>query len=270
MAFNIAIYLNRIGLARVPTTVDGLVALQQAQMRAIPFENIDVLLGNIPNLTENSIWAKLINARRGGYCFELNKLFGLALGALGFTIQPILCRVRMGAAEGGPRTHQAFIVTIEGVDWLADSGFGGPAPIAPLRIDTEELQTAGRDVFRLRADPASGELVVERKNGKEWFALFGFDRATALPSDFEGANFICARWERSPFPSSLMMSVLTAEGPANLLNKDFSLIRNQTEETETLKTKTELQRVLSDVFRLQLPRSTIDSLWEKLGSCGRV
>lgn len=66
MTFNIAIYRNRIGLTRVPTTVDGLIALQQAQMRAIPFENIDVLLGDIPNLTENSIWAKLINARRGG------------------------------------------------------------------------------------------------------------------------------------------------------------------------------------------------------------
>ncbi|MUT27357.1 MULTISPECIES: arylamine N-acetyltransferase [Mesorhizobium] len=270
MAFNIATYLNRIGLARVPTTVDGLVALQQAQMRAIPFENIDVLLGDIPNLTENSIWAKLINARRGGYCFELNKLFGLALGALGFTIQPILCRVRMGAAEGGPRTHQAFILTIEGVDWLADAGFGGPAPIAPLRLDIDELQTAGRDVFRLRADSASGELVVERKNGNEWFALYGFDRATALPSDFEGANFICARWDRSPFPSSLMMSVLTADGPANLFNKDFSLIRNQIEETETLKTKSDLQRVLSEVFRLHLPRSTIDTLWEKLESRGRV
>ncbi|WP_318246603.1 hypothetical protein J4T87_0029305 (plasmid) [Rhizobium sp. T1473] len=67
-----------------------------------------------------------------------------------------------------------------------------------------------------------------------------------------------------------MMSVLTDEGPANLFNKDFSLIRNQTEETETLETKSELQRVLSDVFRLHLPRSTIDSLWEKLGSRGRL
>ncbi|MGY3079549.1 arylamine N-acetyltransferase [Bradyrhizobium sp. LM6.10] len=53
MAFKIATYLDRIALAQVPTTVDGLLALQQAQMRAIPYENIDVLLGDIPDLTEN-------------------------------------------------------------------------------------------------------------------------------------------------------------------------------------------------------------------------
>ncbi|WP_253075258.1 arylamine N-acetyltransferase [Bradyrhizobium sp. 138] len=57
MAFKIATYLDRIGLAQVPTTLDGLLALQQAQMRAIPYENFDVLLGDIPDLTEKSIWA---------------------------------------------------------------------------------------------------------------------------------------------------------------------------------------------------------------------
>lgn len=59
----------------------------------------------------------------------------------------------MGAPEGGPRTHQALIVTIEDCDWLADAGFPGPALIAPLRIDTKEQQIVGHDVFGLRADP---------------------------------------------------------------------------------------------------------------------
>lgn len=270
MAFKIATYLDRIGLDQVPTTVDGLLALQQAQMRAIPYENIEVLLGDIPDLTENAIWAKLIDARRGGYCFELNKLFGLALEALDFTVRPILCRVRMGAPEGGPRTHHALIVTIEGCDWLADAGFSGPAAIAPLRIDTKEQQIVGHDVYRLRTDPASGELVLERKNEDEWFALFGIDRAVALPPDFEGANFICARWDRMPFPSVLMMSVLTSEGHATLLNKKLRLTRSQLKETQTLETKTELQQVFADVFGLRLPQYTIDSLWEKLGSRGLV
>lgn len=95
MAFKIASYLDRIGLAQVPTTLDDLLALQQAQMRAIPYENFDVLLGD--NLTEKSIWAKLIDARRGGYCFELNKLFGLALEALDFTVRPFFAGCALGA-----------------------------------------------------------------------------------------------------------------------------------------------------------------------------
>lgn len=154
----------------------------------------------------------------------MNKLFGLALEALDFTVRPILCRVPMGAPEGGPRTHQALIVTIEDCDWLADAGFPGPAPIASLRIDTKEQQIVGHDVFRLRADPASGDLVLERRNEDEWFALFGIDRAVALPPDFEGASFICARWDRMSFPSVLMM---TSEGRATLLNRKLRLTRSQ-------------------------------------------
>lgn len=53
MAFEIATYPDRIGLAQVPTTLDGLLALQQAQMRAIAYENFDVLLGDIADLTES-------------------------------------------------------------------------------------------------------------------------------------------------------------------------------------------------------------------------
>ncbi|WP_456679164.1 hypothetical protein [Bradyrhizobium sp. LM6.9] len=42
-------------------------------------------------------------------------MFGLALEALDFTVRPILCRVRMGAPEGGPRTHHALIVDHRGL-----------------------------------------------------------------------------------------------------------------------------------------------------------
>ncbi|WP_247354972.1 hypothetical protein [Bradyrhizobium sp. 160] len=69
--------------------------------------------------------------------------------------------------------------------------------------------------------------MLERKNEDEWFALFGIDRAVALPPDFEGANFICARCDRMPFPSVLMMSVLTSEGRATLLNRKLRLTRSQ-------------------------------------------
>lgn len=67
-----------------------------------------------------------------------------------------------------------------------------------------------------------------------------------------------------------MMSVLTSEGHATLLNKKLRLTRSQLKETQTLETKSELQQVFADVFGLRLPQYTIDSLWEKLGSRGLV
>jgi N-hydroxyarylamine O-acetyltransferase len=84
MPFNKEQYLSRIGISQPPATAEGLVRLQSAQLQAIAFENIDPLLGVTPSLDTASIVRKLIHGRRGGYCFELNGLFGQALDALGF------------------------------------------------------------------------------------------------------------------------------------------------------------------------------------------
>lgn len=264
MAFRIDNYLGRLGIGRVSPTVEGLAMLQQAQMRAIPFENIDVLLGKVPDLAEGAVWAKLIEARRGGYCFELNKLFGLALDSLGFAARPIFCRVRMGAPIGGPRTHQAFIVTIDGAEWLADSGFGGPGPIRPVRLDSREPQAAGESLFRLTPDDASGELVLERQDGEGWFALYGIDFAVALPADFEGGNFICARWDQSPFPKMLMMNLLTKDGRTSLLNTELKRVSGNNVESSSLESRQQFESVLTDLFGLSLPGEAIDRVWVKI------
>ena len=59
-------------------------ALLRAHMTRIPFENLDVLLGHPIRLDLEGLQAKLVRARRGGYCFEHATLFAAALEALGF------------------------------------------------------------------------------------------------------------------------------------------------------------------------------------------
>ncbi|MET0344630.1 MAG: arylamine N-acetyltransferase, partial [Casimicrobiaceae bacterium] len=69
-----------------------LAALVDAHMARIPFENLDVLLGRGIRLDLASIQAKLVHARRGGYCFEHATLFAAVLEAIGFTpIRHIAC-----------------------------------------------------------------------------------------------------------------------------------------------------------------------------------
>ena len=266
MTFNIDAYLDRIQLPLQTLDITALTRLQDAQMRAIPFENIDVLLGEIPDLSTEAVWKKLVEARRGGYCFELNKLFEQALVALGFSTRPSLCRVRMGAPTGGPRTHQAVIVSIDGTEWLADAGFGGPGPVAPIRLDNREPQIAGDVTFRLRTDPATGELVLERRNGDQWFSLYGLDGAVALPPDFEAANFICARWDRSPFPTMLMANILIQEGRASLMNRTFRHVRGAETEERTVKTARQLGDLLEGIFGLSLPEDKIENIWAKVSA----
>ena len=209
MAFPLAAYLDRIGLTDVPTGAAGLAAVQSAHMRAIPFENIDPLLGEVPSLALDAIVSKLVTARRGGYCFEHNALFGAALGALGYHPHALLARVFDPSGRGGARSHHAFSVEADGETWLCDTGFGGHGALAPLRFTEAGPQVAPNGTYRIRCVREIGETVLDRQVGPAWVPLYGFDMRPVRDIDFEAANFLCAPSQRALMPSPLFSSCST-------------------------------------------------------------
>lgn len=226
MPFDLPAYLQRIGLEACTQDEAGLKSLQAAQIGAIPFENVLPFLGKVPVLDPDSLWQKLVSQRCGGYCFELNELLGDALAALGFSARQVLARVRMGAAEGGARTHPAFVVTLDGDEWLVDAGFGGQAPAHPVRISAGEQQIRDQ-VYRIRFEESSAEHVLERKTEDGWFPLYGFDRVDVRHADIEAANYLCATSPNQSFAASMKFYRLTEtgfisflDGRARLVGKD--------------------------------------------------
>src|SRR4051812_10884622 len=123
--FDLDGYLARIGwtgpLAPDLAPLRRLVAQHTA---AIPFEAVDALLGRTPAVDAAGLQAKLVGARRGGWCFEQNSLLALALGALGFRARPLLARVVFGLPPGAvlSRTHMALAVDLPEGAYLADAG----------------------------------------------------------------------------------------------------------------------------------------------------
>jgi N-hydroxyarylamine O-acetyltransferase len=119
-------YLARIDYAeRLDPTVATLRNLHFAHATQIPFENLDILLGHPISLDLAALASKLVTARRGGYCFEQNTLFAAVLESLGFVVTRLAARVRFGSTAIRPRSHMLLSVAIDGVEWLADVGFGG-------------------------------------------------------------------------------------------------------------------------------------------------
>ena len=263
-------YLRRIGLDRCEPTVEGLRALQSAQMRSVAFENIDPLLGKVPDVSLPAIFEKIVVAGRGGYCFELNTLFGAALSAAGFQTGRVLARVRNGAPQGAQRSHLAWVVTVDGEEWLADTGFGGAGASVPLRIASRGEQGAPTGRYRFVEDAEAGELVLERKTADGWFALFGFDRVPVRDTDIEAANFVCARWEKAPFPSNLMLSLHRDDGRVSLLN---TALRTESPEgvVKTIIGSGEaLRSVLAEEFGLTAAADLAPAIWRRIEAFGRV
>jgi N-hydroxyarylamine O-acetyltransferase len=144
--FDLAGYLARIGYSG-PRRVDltTLRAIHRLQPAAIPFENLDPLLGRPVALDLASLQAKLVGGRRGGYCYELNTLLAAALEALGFSVVRLGARVRWRAPPeqpDGARTHMLLRVDLAEGPHLVDVGFGGRLFAGPLRLDPDsEHQT---------------------------------------------------------------------------------------------------------------------------------
>src|SRR5580700_7796254 len=121
-------YARRIGFnGDLRPTAECLRELHLAHALHVPFENIEVLMRRPVRLDLDSLWKKIVEDRRGGYCFELNTLFTAVLEQVGFHVRRLGARVRLGAVGVRPRTHMLSAVEADGRQWLCDVGFGGEA-----------------------------------------------------------------------------------------------------------------------------------------------
>lgn len=214
----VAAYLSRIGAAapQAPTAA-ALASLHRAHLLAVPFENLDISLGRPIRLDRDALLRKVVDARRGGYCYELNGLFALLLRSLGYAVDLVSARV---ASAGGGLTedfdHLALVVTGGVLDGavLADVGFGD-AFIEPLALrDGEQRAEPGKHVGLVR----DGALwhYRERQPDGEWHTQYVFTQASHPLADFEERNAWQQTSPESHFTRSRVVSRLTATGRITL------------------------------------------------------
>lgn len=198
-------YLARIGYhgPRTPTLVT-LRALVAAHTAAIPFENIDPLLGRPVRLDAPSLQEKLVGNRRGGYCYENVVLFAAVAERFGFGVAGLSARVSMGATAIHPATHALLRITTADDErvWIVDVGFGS-GPSEPYQLTDEHGEfSLGGWLFRLerRRGELGDELWVLRHFAREgWVDRYTFTMNPQYPVDFAVGNHFVSTSPRSPF-----------------------------------------------------------------------
>jgi N-hydroxyarylamine O-acetyltransferase len=249
MSLDLTAYLRRIGLPEPPTAdLAGLRALHLAHATSIPFENLDIQMGLPIRLDLASLQAKLVQRRRGGYCFEHNTLFQAVLRQMGFDVMACEARVRLGATETLPRTHMLLLVTLGGDRWLCDVGFGGEGLLHSVRLDGEPHRQF-LNTYRVAEE---GHLrVLQSFHHGVWQDLYAFEPAPRFPVDFEMANHYT-----STYPESRFLKTLTAQLPGTevrriLRNRGLSESRGDAVEGREL-APAELIPTLREVFGLDV------------------
>jgi N-hydroxyarylamine O-acetyltransferase len=251
-------YFARIGYAgsRTPTLAT-LTAIHEHHARAIPFENLDVLLGRGISLDPAVIERKLVHAKRGGYCFEQNGLLCAVLRALGFQVSTLIARVRWQVPAGTPtaQTHMILRVAIDGRPWLADAGFGGVGLVSPIALDTAGEQGDSREPRRL----VFGEryVVHQFRVGTEWNDVYVFTLDEAAPIDFEVGNWFTSTHPNSRFRQNLIVALAGVGHRFILLNHEFTIrYADGRVEKRAIGSPNELLAILAEYFGLQFPPDT--------------
>ncbi|MCC7250749.1 arylamine N-acetyltransferase [Hyphomicrobium sp.] len=256
---DIAAYLARIGYGG-PTTPspDTLAALQSHHVEAIAFETLAMVLGERVHLDLPSLQRKILLEGRGGYCFELNLLFLHLLRALGFDARPLTGRVIMHEPEeawtASARTHVLILVTIDGVRYTVDVGFGGMTPTGPLRLDSEDEQQTPHDPYRLTR---RGETYTLRARiGPNWHHYYTFDLAPQADIDFEVGNWYVSTHPASPFRKRLLAARVEPGVRYALRGADYARHRVGAEsERRTIENPNDAIALLRTVFRINVPAS---------------
>ena len=231
MTFDFTAYAERVRLPARPTPdAAGLAALQRHHRLAIPFESLDARLGRAVAIDSASVFAKLVGARRGGYCFEHDRLFRDALASPGFEARPLLARVWLGAEEVPPLTHTLSLVAVDGREWIADAGFGGSyAPPMPLEDGAEATAPDGAR-FRLARDPLHGWMVWRdgdaastdgRGTGDGWRAQYSFTTAPVFEADLALGNYWASTAPASRFRRHSLASIVLPHGFASLTDRAY-------------------------------------------------
>lgn len=252
-------YLARIALAR-PAEADAvaLAAVHRAHLLAFTWSALDAYLGRPSSLDPADAYGKLVEERRGGWCYEMNGLFGAALAALGFRVTR-LCgavdRPRLGDLAIG--NHLILQVDLDHA-WLADVGVAD-ALIAPVPMAPGPIRQRG---FAFALD--------ETEDG--WLRLENHPLGMARTVDFrpghgdEAAMAAAHRWlssdPASPFTATLALFRHTADGYVSLHDDRLRRVTAAGADEEPVGSARRLAEVLEDVFGIAEPEA--EALWEKV------
>lgn len=251
---DVSSYLNRINyIGPRDPSAETLLVLHKAHLLAVPFENLDIHLKRPIVLDEERLLYKIVNERRGGFCYELNTAFCALLRGLGFQVSMLSAGVARD--EGGfdpPFDHMALLVQLE-ERWLADVGFGDSFT-EPLRLDFRGPQDQNGESYRI-IDAEEQHLIMERRESESWKPQFRF---TLEPYPLDAYNDMCRYHQtspESPFTRKQVCTRATAEGRITVSNMRLIVTRKGEKQERELASHEEWIETLREQFGVDLNQS---------------
>ncbi len=248
-------YLSRIGAERPSElTADSLQKLVRAHLERVPFEVLELTEEKTqPSLEPEGLYEKIVVRNRGGYCFELNKLFYLLLRELGFSCHSVGVRCIIGRPEPVAISHRGIIVEFPGEKWYCDVGFGGNGPKGILNLLTPEIQTLCYERFQVQQE--EGQYVVVSFDSQDRpVRMLKFRDEAYLDVDFNMLNGYYSVHPRSPFRSKRILYRCLGDGWISFVGTTYTVFRKGQYTREEITEEAAQRRLIHTEFGVTIPQ----------------
>ncbi|MDE2594080.1 MAG: arylamine N-acetyltransferase [Burkholderiales bacterium] len=221
--FELSSYLRRIGFeGPARPDIETVAQMMRRQLMTVPFENLDVQAGKVVSLVPEDIVDKIVNHPRGGYCYEVNGLFAMALQALGVPYQFVACRPMFYPVRR-PKTHMALVLTLDGVQWLVDLGFGSYGIRQPMRLDRSG-QAVQQDHDQFKLTQSSDNHLLQAFSEGQWLNQYEFNLSPQEWIDFAPANYLNSTHPDAIFVQKHLIIVHTPTGRKMLIGETLKTV----------------------------------------------
>nr|WP_188532240.1 arylamine N-acetyltransferase [Paenibacillus abyssi] len=246
-------YLDRIGYdGPIDGSAATLAELQECHLHTVPYENLDILQRIPLSLEIDVLLEKIVVRRRGGYCFELNALFGWLLRELGYSVSDYMARFWRDEPNLPPkRRHHVLKVKVGDIFYLCDVGVGGIVPRRPIKMAEKLEHRQGDECYRMERDPYFGWLLCELSHG-EWRRLYSFTEEPQLPKDYIMATYWCENAPDSIFNRDAMVALRTKDGRNTIAGKEFRIFTAEGSNVFTPETQEEYNEALRTYFGIDM------------------
>lgn len=233
-------YLHRIGYEN-PTpnpTMDVLMSIHRCHLLTVPFENLTVHSGGRVQLGLPQLYNKIVNQRRGGFCYENNGLFSWLLSEIGFEVTLLAGQVRGSTGHYGPPfDHFISMVTLDGKHWLCDVGFGAAGFELPISLETSAPQKQGQRMYRIMKKQEMHIVEWQEEDlglDEKWTEIYKFTLEARSREDFKA---MCNYHQSSPcsiFFCKSLCSILRPTGRLTYLGNQLTTTQFPSKEGEKL------------------------------------
>ncbi|MBU2967971.1 arylamine N-acetyltransferase [Pseudoalteromonas sp. C2R02] len=227
------------------------------------FSSLNVILNKDLSLEPKPLFERVIQQSTGGYCFEHNKIFYLALEHLGFEVRPLIARVMLNNDPENGRSHRLTLLTLNNQQYIIDVGFGVMSPRGLIALSQSDNTILPFAQYQVELDDRNTYRIIKTNELKP-VTLYRLDLSEATETDCDISHFYSHKHEQAAFVNHLVVSRIDKDTRYLIRNLTFTKYDDSlnTHLSKLIENSFVLRQLLQENFKISISNEEAHFIYE--------